>query len=67
MKNYRICFYLDNTTDISHQVFVRANSKEFVVDKAKKHFKSRGIPQNELLYFTIECYDQGIIELVDLI
>ncbi|MBF4797909.1 hypothetical protein [Aeromonas hydrophila] len=67
MQNYRVCFYPENSLDRFHQVFVRAHSQDSVTDKARRYFRKLGIPDEELLEYTVQCYGQGQIEFVDII
>lgn len=68
MKNYRVCFYPEkNSLDRFHQIFVRAHSQNTVTEKARVYFRGLGIPDVELLEYTVQCYGQGKIEFVDII
>lgn len=67
MKNFRVCFYAENSLDISYQVIVRAQSQDSVVERAKEYFMELGLPKEKLLEYTVQLYEQGSIQSVEII
>lgn len=67
MQNFLVCFYSENSTDISHRVLVRDSSQGSVSEKAKAHFLGRDIPASDLASFTVEEYGQAKIDSVEII
>jgi hypothetical protein len=67
MQNFLVCFYSENSTNISHQVLVRDSSQASVSQKAKAHFLGRGTPATDLASFTVEAYGEAKIDLVEVI
>ncbi len=67
MQNFLVCFYSENSTDISHRVLVRESSQGSVSEKARAYFVGLGIRASELVFFTVEEYGQAKIDSVEII
>lgn len=67
MQNFLVCFYAEGSMDISHRVLVNGANQSGVTDQARGYFIGRNTPQHELASFTVESYEQGRIEAVEII
>lgn len=64
MQNFLVSFHSENA-EVIHRLLVKNDDQGLVSEIAKGHFRDKGIPHEELLFFTVEAYGEAKIEGVE--